>query len=84
MMRTPKHLDPHAWALARIWEARWGIALHRTPVGVFFRLESGVLYIGGFRGWWWRPTVAQAMRKLEAEAKARPRQSLIVMDEAEW
>lgn len=84
MMRTPRHLDAHAWELARIWSAGWGIALHPTPVGVFIRLQKDILYRGGVRGWWWRPTVKQAVKKLAAEAKAHPRTMLAVADEAEW
>lgn len=84
MMRTPKHLDRHAWALARIWSAGWDIALHRTPVGVFFHLEKGLLYRAGLRKWWWRPTTALAIKKLAAEAKAHPRQPIIPIPEAEW
>lgn len=87
MMRTPAYLDTHADALTSIWSAGWDMALHRTPVGVFFRLEKGILYRGGLRtGWWWRPTVAQAMRKLAAEAEANPRRHKAFLSpiEFEW
>lgn len=83
MMRTPKHLDPFAHEMTELWRAGWGLALHRTPVGVFFRLEKGLLYRGGVRGWWWRPTVAQAMRKLAAEALEHPRYAPPT-PESEW
>lgn len=73
MMRTPAHLDAHAGAMIDIWQAGWGIALKRTPVGVFFRLEKDVFFRGSRGiGWWWRPTVTQAMTKLQAEATAWP------------
>lgn len=84
MMRTPKHLDPFAPEMTQVWKSGWGIRLHRTPVGVFFRLEKGILYRGGPRGWWWRPTVAQAARKLAAAAAEDPLWRDESEPEAEW
>lgn len=72
MMRTPKHLDMHAESLVAIWRAGWGIRHHRTPVGVFIRLEKGVLFRGGRSGWWWRPALTQAIHKAAAEAQGHP------------
>lgn len=83
MTRTPKHLDPFAPEMTVIWQSGWGIGLHRTPVGVFFRLESGILYRAGRRGWWWRPTVRQALRKLARQAQLHSRVHPFE-DEPEW
>lgn len=71
-MRTPKHLDPYAPELTEIWRAGWGLAHYRTPVGVFVRLERGIMYRGGIGGWWWRPTLKLAVRKAMSEASANP------------
>lgn len=72
VMRTPRHLDPYAPELTLIWKAGWGIRHFRTPIGIFIRLEKGVVYRGGLRGWWWRPTLKQAVKKATTEAIANP------------
>lgn len=74
MMRTPRHLDTHAEELLQVWRSGWGLAIRRTPVGVFFRLESGLFFRGGrVIGWWWRPTTTLAARHAARESLAHPR-----------
>lgn len=74
MMRTPRHLDTHAEELLQVWRSGWGLAIRRTPIGVFFRLESGLFFRGGrVTGWWWRPTTALAARHVAKEAVTNPR-----------
>lgn len=85
MMRTPSHLDPYAWELAQIWKSGWGIRHYRTPIGVFIRLEKGIIYRGGRRtGWWWRPSLRQAITLAAAEAVANPLSRYYPQHEAEW
>ncbi len=71
---TPVLYATHTTELMRIAFSGWDIAAHPTPVGVFYRLEKGAFYRGGpLRGWWWRPTLAQAVAHLLREALEHPR-----------
>ncbi len=73
-MRNPDYLVTHTTEILRIWHTGWGIAIHPTPVGVFFRLEKGIFFRGGpLRGWWWARTVDKAVAKLVSEAQTHPR-----------
>lgn len=59
--------------LLHIAHAGWGIGLHPTPVGVFYRLEKGAFFRGGpIRGWHWTPRLATALARLVREAQAHP------------
>lgn len=88
MMRTPRHLDPYAPELTGIWRAGWGISHHRTPVGVFIRLQQGLFFRGGNLGrWHWAPTLGRAMNWAADTAIAHPlhpTQSHPVYGDDEW
>lgn len=87
MKPTPTHLNPHVRELACIARDGWGVALRRTPIGVFCRLERSVYFRGGRRtGWWWRPTTRAAIHKLAHEAAHNPRRSYLTSTESdeEW
>jgi hypothetical protein len=73
---TATDYAPHIETLGRIALEGWGVRVRRTPVGLFCRLERGILFRGSrTTGWWWRPTLAGALAKLLREAQQNPRRA---------
>jgi hypothetical protein len=86
-MKKKNNYAAHVETLAAISMNGWGVGLHSTPIGAFCRLERGILFRGGRRtGWWWRPTIASALRKLLSEATDHPRRAPLTTTskDAEW
>lgn len=70
---TPTLYATHTTELMRIAHAGWGVAVHPTPIGVFYRLEKGAFFRGGpIRGWHWALRLSTALEHLVREAQAYP------------